>query len=157
MAAGNKTLLSQDVASVSRKGTRPGVRNWRRSARTAARGPASVAIDFVDFALAEEIGCIEQRNNLAAAPAAHQASGLCSSNKARNSCSGSCPTLVSPVPTVISASSRLLLIMSLIRSSKVPRVISRCKHFARRRVLSESLGPCRTSSTLRSSQPELTG
>lgn len=48
-----------------------------------------------------------------------------SRNSAFNSFGGNCPTHDSPVPTVISASSRLLRIISLMRSSKVPRVMNR--------------------------------
>lgn len=40
MAAGSTPPLSQDAASVRRKNTWLGVRNWRRSARTAAGGTA---------------------------------------------------------------------------------------------------------------------
>ena len=46
-------------------------------------------------------------------------------NKVLSSSAGNCPTQVSPVPTVISASSRLARIISLMRSSKVPRVMKR--------------------------------
>lgn len=52
--------------------------------------------------------------------------GYPSSNKRLSSCSGSCPIHVSPVPTAISASSRLLRISASMRSSKVPRVMKRC-------------------------------